>query len=94
MKVDDLKAFNDYWQRTEDAEQSFESRHEKGCGLWARQYQHTASLVLPFMNDFSPIVQIVTDFGAPYGGLAVGTISLLFAVRVAFSYFQNDRIPH
>lgn len=83
LRVDSSDAFNSFWQRTENAKEEFDRSHEKGSGALGRRYQSAASLILPFMEDFSPIVQIVKDFGAPYGGLAVGTISLLFAVSAS-----------
>lgn len=83
FKVDSVAAFSDYWQKTNSAKEDFDRSHEKGCGLWAKRYQSSAAFVQPFMDDFSPIVEIVKDFGAPYGGVAVGTISLLFAVSIS-----------
>jgi len=77
-----VAAFIDYWEHTNSAKESFDRSQGKGCGLLGKRYQSSASFVLPFMNDFSPIIQIVKDLGAPYGGLAVGTLSLLFAVSV------------
>ena len=83
LKVDSVDAFRGYWERTRNAQDSFENSHEKGCGLWARRYQGAATFVLPFIADFSPIIRIVKDFGAPYGGAALGTLSLLFAVSAS-----------
>ena len=47
----------------------------------------SAAAVQPFMKDFSPIIDIVKDFGAPYGGIALGTVSLLFAVKIRLQLF-------
>ncbi|KAL6714365.1 hypothetical protein ACLMJK_007788 [Lecanora helva] len=78
--VTSVPAFEEYWRQMDTAKDGFERRQEKGCGLWAKSYQSSAEQMQPFLTEFSPIVQIVKDFGAPYGGLAVGTVSLLFAV--------------
>ena len=86
LKIDSVDAFHSYWERTIKAQDSFENSHENGCGLWARRYQSSATFVLPFMDDFSPIIRIVKDLGAPYGGAAVGTLSLLFAVSASLLY--------
>ena len=83
FEVDSVAAFSDYWQKTNSAKEDFDRSHEKGCGLWAKRYQSSAALIQPFLDDFSPIVKIVKGFGAPYGGIAVGTISLLFAVSIS-----------
>ena len=92
IKVDSVAAFSDYWQYTNSAKENFDRSHEKGCGLWAKRYQSSAAFIQPFMDDFSPIIRIVKDFGAPYGGVAVGTISLLFAVSVN-SRVANHLVP-
>ena len=72
--------FDAFWQKTNDAKEEFDQSHERGCGLWSKNYQSSAVVARSFMKDFSPIIDIVRDFGAPYGGLAVGTVSVLFAV--------------
>ena len=45
------------------------------------------------MNDLSPVIQIVRDFGAPYGAIAVGTVSVLFAVSAGISYNVVKLMP-
>ena len=89
LKVDSADAFVEYWQDTISAKTQFDHSHEKGCGLWVKRYQSSADLVLPFIQDFSPIVQIVKDLGAPYGGAAVGVVSLLFTVSVEISLYLS-----
>ena len=82
FEVDSAAAFKGYWEETNSAQGEFNRSHEKGCGLWSQRYQYVAADTQRFVNEFSPIVQIVKDFGAPYGAVAVGTMSLLFAVSV------------
>ena len=82
FKVDSVAAFTNYWEEVNSVKENFDRSHEKGCGLWAKRYQSSAAVIQPFVNDFSPIIQIVRDFGAPYGAIAVGTMSLLFAVSL------------
>lgn len=89
LKVDSVAAFKDYWEEANSAKEKFDRSHEKGCGLWAKRYQSSAAVIQPFVNDFSPIIQIVRDFGAPYGAIAVGTMSLLFAVSVKSGGFHS-----
>ena len=57
---------------------------------WRETNNARASFDRSTENDFSPIVQIVRDFGAPYGGLALGTISLLFVVSAKSSAFEKS----
>lgn len=84
-----MAAFKEYWEETNSAKEHFDRSHEKGCGLWAKRYQSSAAFVQPFLDDFSPIVNIVKDFGAPYGAVAVGTMSLLFAVSFNSGVFKH-----
>jgi hypothetical protein len=82
VQYDTLAEFKDHWAKANEAKSDFDSSHEKGCGLWAKRYQSLATVVQNFMDDFSPLVQIIKDFGAPYGGVALGTISVLFVVCI------------
>lgn len=75
--------FDTFWQLTNSAKEEFDQSHERGCGLCMRRYQSSAVVAQSFMEDFSPIINIVKSFAAPYGGMAVGTISILFAVGFA-----------
>ena len=89
FNIDSVAAFEDFWRNTNTARATFERGEERGCGLCVKRYQSSAAFISPFMKDFSPIVQIVRDFGAPYGAVAVGTMSVLFAVSVDPSYFES-----
>ena len=89
LNVVSVAAFEDFWQNTNMAKADFDRGKERGCGLCVKRYQSSAAFISPFMKDFSPIVQIVRDFGAPYGAVAVGTMSLLFAVSVDFSFVES-----
>jgi hypothetical protein len=75
-----LAEFKAYWARANEAKSDFDVSHEKGRGLLSKRYQSLATIVQSFMDDFSPLVQIIKDFGAPYGDGALGTISVLFVV--------------
>jgi hypothetical protein len=98
--VDD---FNAFWTKTLAARDDFEASHERGCGLWTRSYQNASTTVRNLMKNFSPILEVVKDIAAPYGGLAVGTIAALFAVAASKNEIEsalsdaliaiNDRLP-
>ncbi|EXJ82359.1 hypothetical protein A1O3_06172 [Capronia epimyces CBS 606.96] len=105
FSLSSAQEFHDFWEQTIQAKGEFDDSHEQGCGLrvWARQYQNAASVVQSFMKDFSPIIDVVRDCAGPYGGLAVGTISVLFAVAANKDAMEssltdaiieiNDRLP-
>lgn len=75
-----VEDFKTYWNQAIDAEARFEDDHVTGCGLRARQYQETSASAMGFIDGFNPIIQAVQNFAAPYGGVALGAISFLFAV--------------
>ncbi|ORY63321.1 uncharacterized protein BCR38DRAFT_475297 [Pseudomassariella vexata] len=63
------------------AEQShfrFDERHQKGIRRWTRKYQGFSKGVSSFMQDISPMLDIVNGLFPPASGFAVGTISGLF----------------
>lgn len=80
IKFNTVTEFSKFWEQANSAKGTFDRSHEKGCGLWSKKYQSTAVIAQDFMDDFSPIIQIVNNFAAPYGSMAVGTMSVLFAV--------------
>lgn len=80
VNVTTVAEFDALWQNTNNAKDDFDQSHETGCGLCSKTYQSSAVVVRSFMKDFSPILEIVQNIAAPYGGMAVGTISVLFVV--------------
>lgn len=75
-----IQEFEQYWAAVNTAVSKFEDVHQRGCGLWARRYQETTTSAQDFMERFSPIFDVVKDGSAPFGGIAIGTLSFLFAV--------------
>ncbi|KAL8752095.1 MAG: hypothetical protein Q9184_005848 [Pyrenodesmia sp. 2 TL-2023] len=79
--VDTREEFDLFWQKLSSTRENFDRDHETGCGLFGRRVQSGARSIQPFVAGFSPIIEMVKDVGAPFGGGAVGSVSLLFAVR-------------
>ena len=85
IKFETIAQFDEFWQTTVDSKEEFDRSHEMGCGLCSKNYQNSAVMARSFMKDFSPIIDLVKDFAAPYGGVAVGTISVFFAVGLTLT---------
>ena len=66
-----------------DVEQQYQEKRKKGWRKVARRAEDFAVDGEAFLKDFSPIVDLVQNTAAPYGGLAIGTLSFLFTVRVS-----------
>jgi hypothetical protein len=75
--------FNEYWAAVNEKAEKFESDHQEGRGLRSRRYQEVMSSASEFMTGFNPIIETVEHMSSPYGGLAIGAISFLFAVSIA-----------
>ncbi|KAI9644988.1 hypothetical protein NHQ30_007023 [Ciborinia camelliae] len=80
VNVSSKDEFDNAWNEVNNEKTKFDQNHEKGCGLFSKRYQETGVAILDFMKDFSPILEIVKNFASPYGNIAFGTISVLFAV--------------
>ena len=92
IKFETFTQFDEFWQTTVDSKEEFDQDHERGCGLCSKNFQSSAVMARDFMRDFSPIIDLVKDFAAPYGGVAVGTISVFFAVGVTLTQSRNREL--
>jgi hypothetical protein len=82
LEIDSVAAFESFWKTTLDAKGDFEASHEHGFGLVVQKTQNFAASAWDILRELQPILEVVKTFGGPYGTLAVGTISFLFAVRL------------
>lgn len=85
LQFDSAAAFESFWHTTTDAKRKFEASHEHGAGRVAQTVQNFAASAYDILHHMEPILDLVKDFGAPYGGMAIGTISFFFAVWSATS---------
>jgi hypothetical protein len=93
--VVDLKTaqeFREYWTRMIMSQGNYDGNHAHSCGLCVQRYQDSSNMVLAFMDDFSPLVDIVKDCFPGYGGLAIATISLLFVVCIHPTIYASTRL--
>ncbi|KAL9004060.1 MAG: hypothetical protein Q9188_003095 [Gyalolechia gomerana] len=98
-----FEEFDAFWTRANDDKEDFDKSHQRGCGLFSKRYQHAAAQAQSFAKDLSPIIDLVKNFAAPYGGIAVGTVSVLFVVASKKDGFEErlmsviseirDRLP-
>ncbi|KAF5869993.1 uncharacterized protein Bfra_010138 [Botrytis fragariae] len=69
-----------YWTSISQQKKSdFDTQHQTGWRFWAKTSQTVAAAAGQFLNDFKPLVEFASNSG-PYGGLAVGAVSGLFAI--------------
>lgn len=81
VQFNTIEQFNNFFlEPTQNAQSDFDKDHERGPKSLARAYQSLSVKAMDFMNQFSPVLELVQACGAPYGGIAVGIVSVLFVV--------------
>ncbi|KAI1387951.1 uncharacterized protein F4822DRAFT_444459 [Hypoxylon trugodes] len=80
LQFDSVAGLNNIWDTALEAKSQLEAGHEHGVGLMSKRLQDSATAGYVILQQIEPILRLVKDFGAPYGGMAVGTISFLFAI--------------
>lgn len=82
IQCNTLADFKENWAENIEYKPELQSSHENGVGLGSKRHQTFTAVAQSFMDDFSPLIQIVKDFGAPYGVAALGILSMLLVVRL------------
>jgi hypothetical protein len=80
LDIDSVAAFDIFWNSALQSQDKFEKAHEHGTELAMRKVQDFGASASDILQHMEPIVQVVKDFGAPSGGMAIGTITFLFTV--------------
>lgn len=81
MGIESIDAFGEFWAAALGSKQRFDAERDHGTGLAKKTAVNFGASAYGIMKDVNPMLEIVKDFGAPYGGLAIGTVSFFFAVR-------------
>ncbi len=80
LNIDSKDAFKRFWESALDAKTAFDTEHEHGAGRLSKDANSLAASAYDILQGVSPMVDLVKNFGSPYGGMAIGTICFLFAV--------------
>lgn len=91
MNVQSREDFESFWKTTQGARAQYDAKRESGMGRAAKGMTNLAASAHDILQNISPILELVRDFGAPYGGMAIGTICFVFVVRFpATALFAKD----
>ncbi|KAI8306399.1 hypothetical protein K4K59_011500 [Colletotrichum sp. SAR11_240] len=103
LDVQSHEDFESFWKTTQGARAQYDAKREIGIGRVVKGMTSLAASANDILQDISPILDLVRNFGAPYGGMAIGTICFVFVVaknRVRMeeqitTTFSNikDRLP-
>ncbi|KAK3399129.1 hypothetical protein B0T20DRAFT_351096, partial [Sordaria brevicollis] len=83
LKIESVAAFHQAWSDTVKWKIATEERRKHGSrrvGKFAQDFVVAASDIMSYMG---PILNLIRDIGAPFGGMAIGTVSFLFTVQKA-----------
>ncbi|KAI0593507.1 hypothetical protein F4775DRAFT_497054 [Biscogniauxia sp. FL1348] len=73
--------FVSFWSNTsQNAHSTFLHKHDTGWRKFAKASQGFAAEMNSFMENMKPMLDIVKEFGSPYTGAAIGTITGLFMI--------------
>lgn len=81
LNIDSIEAFQHFWQGALDAKPKFDKRHEQGVGKVTKDATDFGSRAYDVLTTLNPMLDIIKDFGHPFGGMAVGTICFFLTVR-------------
>lgn len=80
FNVSSDEAVNHFWQTTFNAKSNFDASREHGISKVSKETTGLAATAYDLLRGFSPMVEVVKDFGSPFGNVAIGTLCCLFAV--------------
>ncbi|KAF2968879.1 hypothetical protein GQX73_g4652 [Xylaria multiplex] len=80
FEVDTKEGFKQLWHTTIAAQSGFDARHDRGVAKIAGKVTKLTNRVAVAWSDIAPILDILSNVGRPYSGIAIGTIAFAFMV--------------
>lgn len=80
LNIKTQKAFDELWEDALTKKANFDQTHQKGIGRVTRSATNFAASAQSIVRNFNPLVEVVRDFGAPCGSMALGTICFVLVV--------------
>ncbi|KAK8119829.1 uncharacterized protein PG998_004455 [Apiospora kogelbergensis] len=84
------EAFNAFWEDMLTTKAGFDQTHEKGIGRITKSATNFAASAHSIVRNFNPLVELVSDFGAPCGSMALGTICFVLVVAKNRTESENQ----
>ncbi|KAF6802116.1 hypothetical protein CSOJ01_11809 [Colletotrichum sojae] len=97
LNVQSREDFEEFWKNTQEARVQYDAKRESGMGRAAKGMTNLAASANDILHNISPILDLIKDFGSPYGGMAIGTVAKTRArmeeqITITFSNIK-DRLP-
>ena len=86
LHIESVSAFNASFDAAIDARDEWEASRNHGVGQVIQTTQNVLVSSYVILQHLEPMVELVRHLGAPYGGMAIGTLSFLFVVCVKTIY--------
>lgn len=84
LSIDSVLSFQKAWDVAAQAKTTTEERRRRGRKRIGQSVQNFAVAASDIVTCMGPILELVKDIGAPYGGMAIGTVSFLFTVSPSY----------
>lgn len=82
LDITSQEAFETYWTATLNQKAGFDKNHEKGVAGAGKKANNQLASAYQIAQNFSPVMEMVKNFGAPFGGMALGTLCFVLVVRL------------
>ncbi|KAK8115646.1 hypothetical protein PG984_012148 [Apiospora sp. TS-2023a] len=80
LNITTQTAFEQFWEDALTKKASFDQTRQNGIGRVTRRATNFAASAHSIVRNFNPLVEMVRDFGAPCGSMALGTICFVLVV--------------
>ncbi|CAG8959339.1 hypothetical protein HYFRA_00013109 [Hymenoscyphus fraxineus] len=80
LNVDSKEAFEIFWKGALSNKRGFDVKREHGRRRAGKKVTSLSSSAYDIIQNFGSLVNIIKDFGAPFGGMAIGTICFLLTI--------------
>lgn len=91
LEIESRDAFKAFWEATLSDKNTFDMKHQQRGRRAATQVVSLSASAHDMLQSIDPLVNIIKDLGAPYGGMAIGTICFLLTVRHVLLGLDSNR---
>ncbi|RGP67978.1 hypothetical protein FSPOR_5639 [Fusarium sporotrichioides] len=88
--INDDEAANRFLQSAFNTKDQFDSHRDHGVAKVMKQTTGLAAVAYDLLRNFTPMVEIVKDLGAPFGNAAIGILCCLFAVAQSRVHIEEN----
>ncbi|CAI6341352.1 unnamed protein product [Periconia digitata] len=80
LNITTIEAFQSYWDTTLNEKMQFDKSREKGVARAGKKVTNGLASAQEIVENFNPLMEIVKSLGAPFGGMALGTLCFVLVI--------------